>query len=426
MNTLAVRMSFSQSASFARRILFVLTLGFSMTTQSLSQDTVSSALFSLYDQFKVHSITTRVFTQQQLAAWISDLHARGAFRVERAGTSAEGRDVLLLTVGRGPTTVLLWSQMHGDESTATMALIDMLSFFSLFPDNPIAQSITDHLSVAFLPMINPDGAERFARRTAQLIDMNRDALMLQTPEAQLLKATRDRLSPQFGFNLHDQNPRYSVGSTKKVAAISLLAPALDEERSDPPVRQRAKLVGATLAQILESLIPGHVARYDDTFEPRAFGDNIQKWGTSTVLIESGGWPGDPHKMFLRKLNAVALLSVLYEISQGSYQKAHLAAYESLPFNREQFYDLIIRGATVRTSDALPPIVADVGINFEGSTQDPDSSSDSTYACIVDLGDLHTFGSFEEIDGKDVELDSTVVQLEKRILKSQLMQIIGRN
>ncbi|MGH7444953.1 MAG: serine hydrolase, partial [Longimicrobiales bacterium] len=39
---------------------------------------------------------------------------------EEIGRSAEGRPLYLLRYGNGPKSVLLWSQMHGDESTATM------------------------------------------------------------------------------------------------------------------------------------------------------------------------------------------------------------------------------------------------------------------------------------------------------------------
>jgi len=397
-----------------------------MTTRSVSQHDAAADLFARYDEYMMRAVSTRTFTQKQLAQWLASIQPRGAFRMERAGISAEGRDIFLLTVGQGPTTVFLWSQMHGDESTATMALLDMLNFFSLLGDHPASQAITQRLTVAMMPMLNPDGAERFQRRSSQLIDINRDALRLQSPEARLLKGTLDRLSPQFGFNLHDQNPRYSVGSSRKVAAIGLLAPALDEEKTDPPVRQRAKHVAASVAEILAGLIPGHVARYDDTFEPRAFGDNIQKWGTSTVLIETGGWPGDPEKMYLRKLNAVTLLTVLVEIASGRYQTTDIASYEDLPFNAERFYDMIVRGASIRTNGIVSPIVADVGINFESGGRVAKVPSDSIYARIVDIGDLHTFGSFEEIDGKGIELDSTVVKLDRRILKTRLMELIDRN
>jgi hypothetical protein len=45
--------------------------------------------------------------------------------LEKVGESLEGRSINLLTVGQGPFRVLLWSQMHGDEPTATAALFDL-------------------------------------------------------------------------------------------------------------------------------------------------------------------------------------------------------------------------------------------------------------------------------------------------------------
>ena len=55
-----------------------------------------------------------------------------------------------------------------------------------------------------------------------------------------------------------------------------------------------------MEKVLSDFIPGHIGRYSDDYEPRAFGDNFQTWGTSTILIETGGWKGDPEKQFLRK------------------------------------------------------------------------------------------------------------------------------
>ena len=54
--------------------------------------------------------------------------APGLVRSEVAGRSVEGRDIHHLWFGRGPMTVLLWSQMHGDEPTATAALFDLVEY----------------------------------------------------------------------------------------------------------------------------------------------------------------------------------------------------------------------------------------------------------------------------------------------------------
>lgn len=377
----------------------------------------------LYDRHKVHSITTRRFNQNQMLGWIQPLSEKGGFTASTIGTSAEGRGILLCTLGNGSTKVLLWSQMHGDEPTATMALIDLLSFFSNEPGHPAGKAIRQNLTVLMIPMINPDGAERFQRRTAQSVDMNRDAMRLATPEARLLKTVRDRFTPAFGFNLHDQDPRYTVGQSKKVAGIALLAPAMDEEKSDDAGRLKAKQVSARITEALNGFIPGHVTRYDDTFEPRAFGDNIQKWGTSTILIESGGWVGDPEKMHLRKANFIALLTALRSIAEGDYRDADISLYESLPFNGKNLYDIILRGATFQASPSVPPLRVDIGINVE----DERDSSGQVFpiAKIVDLGDLSTMAAFQDIDCSGMVFDSTDIELQKSMPRQAVDDLMNR-
>ncbi|TLY30083.1 MAG: hypothetical protein E6K56_07300, partial [Ignavibacteria bacterium] len=262
------------------------------------------------------------------------------FNIRIVGQSFEERPIRLVTAGSGPTQVLLWSQMHGDESTATMAITDVLNYFRVVRGDGAARSILSTLTIHFLPMLNPDGAFRFQRRTAQGIDMNRDALALQTPEGRLLNQLKDTIKPDFGFNLHDQELS-TVGTTKELTAIALLAPAFDMEKSDNEVRTRAKHVASVLAAALKSAAQGRIARYDDSFEPRAFGDNMQKWGTSTILVESGHTQGDQEKDSIRKLNFMGILAGLHVIASGQYGTWDLAHYDHLPRNAKQAYDIII-------------------------------------------------------------------------------------
>lgn len=391
-------------------IFFLFIAGLFMSAPSQSQ--LARELFNSYDSYKVADITSRRFNQADLYRWLVPLKEKNVFEQATVGTSAERRSISLLTVGKGQTRVFLWSQMHGDEPTATMALVDMLNFFARNPSHTVTTTIREKLTVLILPMVNPDGAERFQRRTAQLIDMNRDAISLVTPEARILKEVRDRYQPEFGFNLHDQEPRYTVGSTKNVTAIALLAPATDESRFDNTVRLRAKHVASVVADIMSQFIPGHVSKYDDTFEPRAFGDNIQRWGTSTILIESGGWPNDRDKMFLRKLNCVALLTTLVSIANRSYEQAEVSVYEDIPYNTKYLYDLIVRDAQLKSSKTAAPIHVDVGINFE----EEKILDGRVYLMgkIVDIGDLSIYTSFEEIDAGGVLLDDSTIGLDKPI------------
>jgi predicted deacylase len=315
------------------------------------------------DRHRVGAIASRRVTHAEYWAAMAPVLQSGRLRVETVGRSMLGRDLRTVTFGRGPVTVLLWSQMHGDESTATMALADVMSWMAAGGGDRVRDRLADSLTVVMLPMLNPDGAERFQRENAAGIDVNRDARRLSTPEARALKALHDRLDPDFGFNLHDQNARTRAGRTGRQVAIALLAPATDEARSWGAVRSRARLVAAGLALDFGTEIPGRVAKYDDTFNPRAFGDLIQTWGTSTVLIESGAMPEDPQKQALRRLNAAAILRALDAIATRGYESADPGAYENLPFNVGGAYDLLVRGGQL-VLPGMPPLQADIAINFD--------------------------------------------------------------
>jgi hypothetical protein len=238
-------------------------------------------------------------------------------------------------------------------------------------------------------MLNPDGAEIFQRHNAAGIDINRDARRLASPEARALKAVRDRLEPDFGFNLHDQSARVQVGRGGAQAAIALLDPAADAERSYPAVRTRARLVAAFLARDFANAIPGRIARYDDTFNPRAFGDLMQTWGTSTVLIESGALPDDPQKQRLRTLNAAAILGALDAIATGRYGAEDPDQYTSLPFNSGGAYDLLLTGGTL-VIPGVGQVRADVAINFDDSVA-------RIGASIREVGDLSGATAMDTVD-----------------------------
>ncbi len=82
----------------------------------------------------------------------------------------------------------------------------------------------------------------------------------------------------------------AVGETGVLATNSLLAVSGDAEGTLTPGRARAKRACSAIAVTLEQFMPGGVARFNEDWNPRAFGDNITAWGTPVVLIESGGLP----------------------------------------------------------------------------------------------------------------------------------------
>lgn len=342
----------------------------------------------LAEAHKVAAITTRRFTDDQFWSAVAPSLASPRLTVMEVGRSMQGRALRTVTFGHGPTTVLLWSQMHGDESTATMALADIFAWLADSTPDGMRDRMGELLTVTFLPMLNPDGAEIFQRHNAAGIDINRDVRRLASPEARALKTVRDWITPDFGFNLHDQGARTRVGNGEQ-AAIALLPPAEEATRSYGPVRIRARLVASWLATDFGQVVAGRIARYDDSFNPRAFGDAMQSWGASTVLIESGALAGDPQKQLLRTYNAAAIIGALDAIATKAYERADTNAYESLPFNRGGADDLLVLGGSL-VVPGVGALRADVAINFDDSVA-------RTGGHISEVGDLETAVAMDTLD-----------------------------
>jgi len=359
-----------------------------------SQDEITSQLYETYEAYKETTLDKRRIKYHELQPLLTKLRVDPKFTVQVVGNSIEGRDLSLVSIGRGTTNVFLWSQMHGNEPTATQAIFDIFNFFGSEDFEAEKREILDNLTLHFLPMLNPDGAERFQRRNLLGVDINRDALRLQSPESQTLKKVRDSLNADFGFNLHDQSTYYNAERTEKPATISYLAPAYNYEKDINETRANSMKVIVFMNNILQKYAPGQVGRYNDDFEPRAFGDNIQKWGTSTILIESGGYPGDVEKQEIRKLNYVSILSAIYTIAKENYTNIPLEDYEKIPENDRKLFDLKIENATYELLGK--PYVLDIGMNrLEVAIED---SNEFWYSSrIIDQGDLSTYYGYETFD-----------------------------
>jgi hypothetical protein len=400
---------------------------------------ISKILFETYSYFRNDKLKNRRFSHEMIKEMVLQLPLSFPSKVdvEEIGKSYQGREIYLLKIGKGKTKLLFWSQMHGDEATATAALLDMFYFlcktsadFNKISNGnalyQMQQEILNNCTLYFVPMLNPDGATLWQRRTAQEIDMNRDAIALQTPEARLLKKLQQDLKPDFGFNLHDQNIYYTAGNTPNCASISFLAPPIDYEKTVNEVREKAMQIIGLLAEDLQQFIPNNVAKFSDDFEPRAFGDNIQRWGTSTILVESGSdanYRNDRDKQYIRKLNFVLLLNAAYLITNQAYKGVSLEKYHVIPQNEKLLKDLILRNVccvsqnkkskTNENCENHENYYLDIAfMTAEIANQnklDIDNQelmqTDFLYISqIEDIGDLSVFYGYKEIDCKDFSVE----------------------
>ena len=377
-------------------MLFFL-LACSNQTENISKIDLND-LNEAYEKFKQKDIYERRFKYETITHLFTKRSS--GFLIEEIGKSVENRPIYQLTTGTGDTKVMLWSQMHGNESTATMALFDLMNFLEGKEDSftEIREKILSKITLRIIPVVNPDGMNQWKRRNTLDIDLNRDAASLTSPESKILKNARDTFSPHFGFNLHDQQIYYNVSQTEKPASISVLAPAYNFETEVNDVREKAMQVIVGINNLLQEVIPGQVGKYDDAFEPRAFGDNFQKWGTSTILIESGGMANDPEKQEIRKLNFMLLLHALTEIADESYKKYELEDYFSIPDNDLKLMDLIIKNLSLSESDYTHQV--DMGIRRrEYETNEGYYNNGS----IDDLGDLSVFYGYETLDASGLNV-----------------------
>lgn len=355
---------------------------------------VKEDFIKAFSFYREKALMHRRFKHADILPLIENIGRSERFALAKIGASTEGRSIFRLQYGKGPIKILLWSQMHGDEPTATMAMFDLFNFFKGKDDgfDAYRHHIESKVTLYFIPMLNPDGAERFQRRTAMDVDMNRDARATATVEAALLKKQAMLVKPDFAFNLHNQNNYYNIPGTNTPVTISLLAPAYDDARNINETRGDAMRVIVGINKILQEFIPNAVAKYDDEHTPRGFGDNFQQWGARTILVESGAYAGDTEKMLVRKYNFIALLKAFEEIADQSFAQYAIADYECIPFNDEKLHDVVLRNLMIERQGNQ--VVVDVAIRQQEKTVGTDYYVEGA---IVDIGDLKDFYGYVDID-----------------------------
>lgn len=330
-----------------------------------------------------------------LVKYLETLRAEGV-SVEQVGRSELGREIFQIEWGNGPLRVFLWSQMHGDEPTATSALIDIFAILRRNRDSDWAKKIAATMTIRAVPMLNPDGAELYQRRSIRGIDINRDARDLVTPEAQLLKRLRDEWQPAIGFNLHNQNALTTVGDSPNQAAISFLVVFGDAKKTLTPGLERNKRLVAAMFGALGKFIPGNIGKYEDDWTPTAFGDNFSLWGTPVILIETGDLYGKS-EMFLVKMNFIAIMTALQVLAEGKETQFDPAIYDAIPRNSSgRLFHFVFRNATLidRTKRASSK-VGDIALVLERRR-----ASFVRSTVIRRIGDLSGIFGLEDYDASD--------------------------
>lgn len=327
-------------------------------------------------------------------------------QVNIIGESVLGKPIYSYELGSGKTKVLLWSQMHGNESTTTKALFDFLNLLN--GSSELAKDLLNEFTFCCLPMLNPDGAILYTRENANKIDLNRDAQNLTQPESKLLRSTFERFNPHYCYNLHDQRTIYGVESdTIKPATVSFLAPAYNENRDINEVRTKAIQVIVAMNKILQEFIPNQVGRFDDSFNLNCVGDTFQFLNVPTILIEAGHFQGDYNREFTRKFVFIALVEGLKKIHENDIVVNKIEDYLNIPHNKICFYDFIYKNIKINYDNNK--IITNFALQFKEEIID---NQLVFIAYTAEVGDLKGFSGHIELDVEEALYEDLEINIPK--------------
>ena len=177
-------------------LLIIIILTFLLNINTQAQTT--KELSEIWDKQHITFLPPKDLRHAHLKIYLMSLKNLG-IKLEEIGRSYENREIYRMEWGHGETKILMWSQMHGNEPTATSALLDMFTFLQKNRELAWVKKLEENLTIRVIPMLNPDGAEVYTRRNAQSIDINRDALALETPEGKTLEKRARRMETRHRF-----------------------------------------------------------------------------------------------------------------------------------------------------------------------------------------------------------------------------------
>jgi len=314
-------------------------------------------------------------------------------RIEVIGHSVLGQPIYSYEFGNGPLKILMWSQMHGNESTTTKALFDLFRF--LDSEDPTAELWRKKFAFCIIPMLNPDGAQLYTRENANSIDLNRDFVNLSQPESRLLLEVFNSFKPDFCYNLHDQRTIFAAGKTTNPATVSFLAPSFNETRAVNDVRLQAMKLIVAMNRELQKHIPCQVGRFDDSFNRNCVGDTFQQLGVSTVLFEAGHFKNDYLREETRKYIFISLLSGLRALFENDIVNNIIDDYLNIPQNNIGFYDFVYRNVKINYDNS------DLITNFAAQFREELIEGQLVFnAYISSIGDLEGYFGHVEYDAKE--------------------------
>lgn len=283
---------------------------------------------------------SRYFSYQQfedaLKAILKTMGQKSLSDIE-IGKSVKDRSIYGIKLGTGKIKILIWSQMHGNESSTTRALFKFIKSDDL-------DSLLSNITLYIIPVLNPDGTENWTRLNANNVDLNRDAIDLTQPESRILRSVFDHFNPDYCLNLHGQRSIFGSLDGDQPAQISFLAPAGDLEKTISQARLKSMQVINAIHGQLKNKVNGVIGRYSDDFNINCVGDYMTSKHVPTVLFEAGHSGDDYSRDRVTDLMYESLKIAMNTIKKGAVIDKYdiLDVYNSIPRMNKSYVDILIK------------------------------------------------------------------------------------
>lgn len=169
-------------------------------------------------------------SRENADAFLQTIASETSAVLDVIGQSYEGRDLLRLTVGTGAKTILITGGVHGNEPASRETVLLKARDVAYDENNQYANYLSKY-KIMFVPTVNPDKVLQ-TRFNAQNLNINRDTIFLQTPEARaLLKVMADE-RPYIHADFHERAGSVNLDTIEFIRTMNY------DPNSDLTVRAR--------------------------------------------------------------------------------------------------------------------------------------------------------------------------------------------
>jgi hypothetical protein len=128
--------------------------------------------------------------------------------IEHVGKSVEGRRLPLVKIAKNGAindellTIFFFAQQHGDEPSGKEGMQLLIDEFA----RGSHKQWLEYVNILIMPQVNPDEGEKNNRRNANGTDLNRDHLVMGSPEVRAVHSVFQAYQPEVTIDVHEYDP----------------------------------------------------------------------------------------------------------------------------------------------------------------------------------------------------------------------------